>query len=205
MVPACCPAGASRTVRLPGVCVSARATSSTSTSRRCAAQQAARGKGRGKGPQAAAGVRCLEFCCMQVSMQCHCLTDTSLSPCAQRTQVDDLKRENQKLLQIIAQLQSASIGCISAPLAPATTTSTLGPDAEADGPAGTASCMSAGVAPDSIDSTGLGGSGLHGSSTAPAMQSCTRGLSCTMHGILVAGTAGSLAECVCFHCAQRCE
>lgn len=71
-------------------------------------------------------------------------------------QVDELKRENQKLLQIIAQLQSASIGCISgAPLA--TTTSTLGPDAEADGPVGTASCLSAGVPPDSIDSGGPSG------------------------------------------------
>lgn len=104
-------------------------------------------------------------------------------------QVDDLKRENQKLLQIIAQLQSASIGCISAPLAPATTTSTLGPDAEADGPAGTASCVSAGVAPDSIDSAGAGGS-----STAPAMQSCMRELSCTMHGFWLQALQ---AECVC--------
>lgn len=133
-----------------------------------------------------------------VSMQCNCLTETTLLPSAQPMQVDDLKRENQKLLQIIAQLQNASIGCISAPLAPAATTSTLGPDAEADGPAGTASCMSAGVAPDSMDSAGPGGSGLDGSSTAPAMQSRMRELlSCTMHGLRVAGTAGSLAECVC--------
>jgi hypothetical protein len=81
----------------------------------------------------------------------HLVLHACLSMCCCQ-QVDELKRENQKLLQIIAQLQSTSIACISAPLA--TTTSTLGPDAEAEGPAGTASCLSAGVPPGSIDSGG---------------------------------------------------
>jgi len=59
-------------------------------------------------------------------------------------QVDELKRENQKLLQIIAQLQGASLGCTSAPLA--TTTSTHA-EGEAEVPTNTAttSGLSAGV------------------------------------------------------------
>lgn len=94
-------------------------------------------------------------------------------------QVDDLRKENQTLLQIIAQLQTASLDSIStggAPLPAAaaglggiTSGSTLvpllggGAGGEGEGPpGGTASCLSAGAPHDSIDSGPSGGEEIIG-------------------------------------------
>jgi hypothetical protein len=105
--------------------------------------------------------------------------------------VDELKRENQKLLQIIAQLQAASLNCLPSPLPPATThtptaSALLGDtcDGEVGGPPGTChtSTLSAGLPPDSIDSAGRSG----GRSAEPTL--APGGLS----GILPAGLSGIL-------------
>jgi hypothetical protein len=77
----------------------------------------------------------LLHCMCVVLLHYHTITRHTLT----LLQVDELKRENQKLLQIIAQLQSASIGCVSPPVAAVSVQ-------EAEGPAVTAShsCLSAG-------------------------------------------------------------
>lgn len=90
--------------------------------------------------------------------------------------MDELKRENQKLLQIIAQLQSASLGCVSPAMGAASVQ-------EGEGPAVTAShsCLSAGE-------SGGGPSGVLSSNT------------CAGHTVLEALTHGGL---VCRGCALR--
>lgn len=130
-------------------------------------------------------------------------------------QVDDLKKENQKLLQIIAQLQAASIGSFSGGAAPpgplqgpaaGSTLLPLGRDGEAEClPAGTASCLSAGAPHDSIDSGPSGaaaGGGAAGQGTAGgvlgagmgAMQTC-------LAAVLGMDEASSVAlACLCCWC-----
>jgi hypothetical protein len=106
--------------------------------------------------------------------------------------VDELKRENQKLLQIISQLQCATLSTggtavlspvVSASLAAAAAAAAggAGGDAAAAATAATTPCLSGGVQPDSVDSGGpsvaaaaAGGAG-HGGGGSSSVVSGQRG------------------------------